>query len=194
MDIRKLLVIIALPLCLNGCVGAAIVAGAGIGATGGTMAYDRRSFHQQFSDRRISDEAKDTIINDATLSGRAHISVATYSGVVLLVGQTQTPELKQHVQDVVKQIKGVKKIYNEIQISGSESLFASVDDAWLTSKVKTMLIRRADLNSGQIKVVTENGVVYLMGNVSHEQANLAADATRRVGGVRKVVEVFQQHS
>lgn len=194
MDVRKLTAVVALALCLNGCVGAAVLAGAGLGASGGSMAYDRRSFHQQFSDRHISDQANDLLHEDESLSGRSHISVATYSGNVLLIGQAQTPELKEHAKELISNIKGVNKIYNEIAVSGSESLLASVDDAWITSKVRTMLIRRTDLNSGQIKVVTENGVVYLMGNVSHEQANLAADAARRVGGVRKVVEVFQQHS
>ncbi|PHQ80873.1 MAG: phospholipid-binding protein [Coxiella sp. (in: Bacteria)] len=192
MDIRKLLLVATLPLLLNGCVGAALLAGASASTVGGKMAMDNRSFHQQFSDRDISDHVHDALFYDNQLNGRSHINVATYNGIVLLVGQTQTPELKERATEIAKATKGIRKVYNELGISGSESFFASVDDGWLTSKVKTMMLRRSGLHSDELKVVTENGVVYLMGDISQAQATLAADTARRVGGVRKVVEVFQQ--
>ena len=194
MKMHKLLLITALPLLLNGCIGAAVLAGAGAGTVGGRMAMDNRTFGQQFKDRRISDKIHNNIMYDNELSHKAHINVATYNGVVLLVGEAQTPELKQHAQQVAENTKGIKKIYNQIALTGSESMLAAVDDSWVTSKVKTMLLRRKGVHSDEIKVVTENGVVYLMGSVSQQQATLAADTARRVGGVRKVVEVFEQHA
>lgn len=191
MDLRKLIVVCTLPLLLSGCIGAALIAGAGAGALGGTVAYDNRSIHNQFSDRMISDKATNQLMYNNQLQNKSNISVATYNGVVLLIGQVQTPELKQYATEVVQKIEGVKKTYNELEVSGSESTFASLGDSWLTSKVKAMLVRREGVPSTQIKVVTEDGIVYLMGIISKEQANQAADAARRVDGVRKVVEVFE---
>ena len=65
------------------------------------------------------------------------------------------------------------------------------NDAWLTTKTKTAMLAAKGLHSAQIKVVTENSVVYLMGLVNHQQANLATSVARRVSGVRKVIRVFQ---
>ena len=194
MQTRKLLALLtlcAVPMLLPGCIAVAIVAGAGAGVETENIVHDNRSVNQQFNDRAISDQAHNALTYDVQLNGRSHINVATYNGVVLLIGQVQTPDLKQHAQDIVSQIKGVKRVYNELTISDSSSFFSSVDDSWITTKVKTMMLKRPELQSTHIKVITENGVVYLMGSVSSEQGALAADTARRVQGVVKVVEAFQ---
>ena len=194
MKALKLLGVMILPVCLSGCVTAAVVAGLGAGAMSGSMAYDHRSVGHQVSDRSISNKAHDTLIYDSELYGKSHISVAVYNGTLLLVGEAQTPELKKRAEQIIASHKGIKKIYNEITISGSESTIAKLDDTWITSKVKTMMLRRKGLETSQIKVVTENGTVFLMGMVNKNQAGLAADTARRVGGVHKVVEVFDYQS
>ena len=187
----QLCIISILPFLLTGCVAVAVVAGAGAGVAGETITHDNRSVSQQFTDRSISDKAQNALFYDPQLSGKSHISVATYNGVVLLIGQVQTADLKQHAQDVVSAVKGVKRVYNELAVSDSASFFSNVDDSWLTTKVKTMMVGRKELESSHIKVITDNGVVYLMGSVSPEQAALAADTARRVKGVVRVVEVFE---
>ncbi len=194
MDIRKLLLVLTIPLWLNGCVAGAVLAGVGVGALSTDVAGDHRGVKQQFADRGTSNNAHDRLTYDPQLYKHARISTATYDGTLLLVGQVQTEDLKQRAEKIALSLEGVKKVYNELEVAGNESMLANVSDAWITSKVKTMLLRRKGLRSEDIKIVTENGVVYLMGDVSHTQANLAADAARRVGGVRKVVEVFSQHS
>lgn len=194
MKIRYLLnvlIISTLPLFLNGCIAVAVVAGAGVGIEGENIAHDNRSVHQQFTDRSISDKAHNALLYDVQLNGSSHINVATYNGIVLLIGQVQTTDLKQRAQNIVSQIKGVTRVYNELSIGDSPSFFSDVDDSWITTKVKTMMLQRKELQSTNIKVITDNGVVYLMGNVSTEQGALAADTARRVKGVVKVVEAFQ---
>ncbi len=194
MTARKLILILIPSLFLTGCIGAALVAGAGAGAVGGKMAYDNRTVHAQYSDRTISNKAHDKIVYDNQLYKHAHINVTTYNGIVLLVGEVDSPELKSYAEQLVQQVPGVIKVYNELQVGDIEATFARSDDTWITTKVKSMMMRRSGLLSSQIKVVTENAVVYLMGNVSKEQAALATDTARRVAGVQKVVEVFEYQS
>lgn len=194
MDLRKLFLVLVIPLFLNGCVAGAVLAGVGVGAVSTDVADDHRGIKQQFADRGTSNNAHDQLAYDPELYKHSRISTATYNGTLLLVGQVQSEELKQRAGKIAEGLEGVKRVYNELVVSGDESMLADMDDAWITSKVKTMMMRRAGLRSGDIKIVTENGVVYLMGDVSHSQASLAADTARRVGGVRKVIEVFQQHS
>ncbi len=198
MLIRKLILACSvplLPLALSGCIaGAVLAAGIGAGAVGADVATDTRGVKQELADRGMSNNAHDVLKYDQQLHNRSHINVATYDGNMLLAGQVQSDDLKQRAGELAANIQGVKKVYNELTVAGNEATLVNMNDAWITSKVKTMMIRRAGLRSEDVKVVTINGVVYLMGDVSRMEASNAADAARRVDGVNKVVEVFSQHS
>ena len=163
-----------------------------VGATaGGAVVYDKRSFKAINEDRHATEIAQTLIDHSKTLKGRSHISVATFNHIMLMIGQAQTPELRDYAYKLVSNVKHVQRIYNEVIIAGSTSLIQRANDAWITTKEKASMLAAKGLNSTQIKVVTESSVVYLMGLVSREQGKLAANVARRVPGVRKVVKVFQ---
>ncbi len=188
MSFLKNTLIIALIACLTGCYSAIFVAGA---TAGGSVVYDKRDFHTMIQDKNIAQNAQAKINSDKELHGNAHISVATFNGIVLLIGQARTAEQAQLAEQIVSTIPGIRRIYNEVNVSKSTRFTRRVDDTWITTKVKTAMIKTGGLHSTEIKVVTENGVVYLLGLVSRTQGNLAADAARRVAGVQKVVKVFE---
>jgi osmotically-inducible protein OsmY len=182
---------------LTGCLPAAALV---VGATaGGAAIYDKRGVSQMFADRHVTQTAQNIINNDRYLGGQTHISVYTYNGIVLLVGQAPTPELKQRAYMLVDSLRGmksiepIKRIWNEITIAPPSSLFERSDDTWLTTAVKTELVATRGVPSNRIKVVTANKVVYLMGIVTRDQGKKAADVARRVAGVRQVVEVFEYY-
>lgn len=186
---KKLLLITLFVLPLYGCVTTTALM---IGATaGGAIIYDKRSLKAMAQDRRISRHANAIIARDSELKGRSHISISVFNQVALLVGQTQTLALKQHASNIIKNIKNLRRTYNGITVAGSTTELQRVSDTWITSKVRTALLKRHGLRSNDIKVVTEAGVVYLMGNVGRDQADLSADAARHVSGVVKVVKVFE---
>lgn len=185
---KKIIAILLLLIPLSGCIPAAVVAGATVG---GAIVYDKRSFKTILQDRHSAQTAQNIINSDPLLKKRTHISVAVFDHIALMVGQAQTPELRQRAYQLVKNVKHIQKVYNEVRIEGSISTLEATNDAWLTTKVKSAMLAAKGLHSTQIKVVTENAVVYLMGMVSHEQGALAANVVRRVNGVRKVVTVFQ---
>lgn len=188
-NIKKLMVLGLLSSqLLTGCVPVALVAGA---AVGGVVVYDRRTLRESFIDREITRRSLYTLRNTAALNGKSHISVATDNRVVLLTGQAQTPELKSLAKQVVSNVPNIKKVYNEIQVAGKNSMMDRTNDSWITTKVKTAMLREKGLKSSDIKVVTESGVVYLMGKVTRDQADLATRVSRRVGGVKMVVKLFQ---
>ncbi len=183
-----LLIIFFSSQLLTGCVPAALVVGA---AAGGAAVYDRRTIKEAYIDRQITRRCLFAIRNTQELKGKSHISVATENRIVLLVGQVQTPELKQLAEQAVSTVPNVKRVYNEIKIAGANSLMERSNDTWITTKVKTALLRERNLKSSEIKVVTEDGTAYLMGRVSRDQADLATRVARRVGGVKMVVKVFE---
>lgn len=184
---KTLALLLLISVCLSGCVIPAVVVGA---TAGGAIIYDKRSFKTMDEDQQAYQYATRWIDQDKLLKGRSHISIAVFNNVALLVGQAQTPEIRQRAYEIASRTKYIKRIYNEIVISGSTTALQRTSDTWITSKVRTALLLKKGLNSNNIKAITEDGVVYLMGDISRRQAKLAADAARRVQGVKKVVKVF----
>ncbi|SDJ64923.1 BON domain-containing protein [Microbulbifer yueqingensis] len=121
----------------------------------------------------------------------ANINVNVFNGVVLLTGQVQDPEMRLLAGRTAQQVKNVRQVYNEIQVRGNVSLLASSSDTWLTTKVRSALLADKEVDSGRINVVVENGVVYLMGLLTRPEAEMAADVTRSIGGVQKVVKAVE---
>ena len=121
----------------------------------------------------------------------SHINVSTYNKVVLLTGEVATNELRTLAGTTARNYKGVRQVYNELKLQGSSSLLARTNDSWLTTKVKTKLLANNEVAGSQIEVVTESGIVYLMGVVSRSAANKASTVASNTGGVIKVVRVFE---
>ena len=98
---------------------------------------------------------------------------------------------KQTLAELVANVPNVRKVYNEMQVSGPRSALTSMSDSTITTKIKTSLLTESDFPSSQVKVVTENGEVFLMGLISRAQAARATDIARSTGGVQKVVQLFE---
>ena len=121
----------------------------------------------------------------------AHISVISFNGVVLLVGQVATSNNRDAAADVAHVVNDVRQVHNELTVMDPISLLARTNDSWLTAKIKTKFIFKGGIDSGKIKIVTENGVVYLMGLITHAQADLAVEVARNSSGIQKIVRVFE---
>jgi osmotically-inducible protein OsmY len=188
---KKLIILLIMTIPLLGCVAAvpvAIVAGA---TAGGAVIYDKRSFKTMSKDQNARNYAQSWLDSDPLLKGHSHISISVFNHIALLVGQAQTPEIRDRAYQIVSRVKNIKRIYNEITITQPISALQRTNDTWITTKVKTAMLAKSGLHSTNLKVVTEDKVVYLMGFVSRKQAALASDTARRISGVTKVVKVFE---
>lgn len=186
--LKKIVAISLLATTLTACVPAALVLGA---AVGGAIIYDNRSLKTIVSDKNITHQALVKIYNDSALRDKAHIVVTSFNRVVLIVGQAPTPELRAKAFELTQSIPNIRRIYNEVTVSAPTSEKRRIDDSWITTKVKSELLAKKGLHSTQMKVLTENGVVYLLGLVTTEQGDLAANVARRVNSVKKVVKLFE---
>ena len=117
--------------------------------------------------------------------------VVSYNGYVLIAGEVPNQGLKDEASAVVREIEGVRRIYNELVIGPKSTSGTEANDAWLTTKIKTALLTDSEVPSLRVKVVTENSVVYLMGLLSTEEANRTAAAAADVDGVTRVVRLFE---
>ena len=188
--IRTLLIFILTANLLGGC-AAVVVGGAAVGAS---AVHERRTVGTMVDDEGIEWKIKSAINENESLSSQSHINVISLNGVVLLVGQTPTEALRQQATTLAKGIEKVRVVHNELSIAAPNSYITRTSDSYITSKVKTSLFKvkgHEDFDPTRVKVVTENGTVYLMGIVYRSEADDAAKQASRVGGVQKVVKLFE---
>ena len=118
--------------------------------------------------------------------------MVSLNGVVLLVGQVASNELKNRASEIASQASTkIKRIHNELEVAGKTSLLARSNDTWIATKVRAQLLANKSVPSGQVRVIAENGAVYLMGIIDQSSGDNAALLARNVSGVTKVVKVFE---
>ncbi len=183
----SILSVIAMACSLQGCF---FVAGAAAGAAAVVVVYDHRKLEKILLDNKITHEAADKINADPDFKG-SHIEISCFNRIVLLTGQTPTSELRQEAEAIVRSIPQVDRIYNQIAIRAPTSSIVRASDSWITTKIKTELLATKGMQSGTVKATTENGVVYLMGVVNRDQADIAATISSQLAGVQRVVKIFQ---
>jgi osmotically-inducible protein OsmY len=173
-------------LILHGC-AAVVVGGTAI------VASDRRTTGTVLDDQTLEVRVIDHIYASEGFEGGDHVKVEVYQGVVLLVGEVTSEEKRVAAGQRAEEVENVAGVVNELLVDESASFGERLDNTWLTTKVKTVLLKENPVpgfDATRIKVVTSQNNVYLMGLVSREEGEAVAEITRNIGGVAKVVKVF----
>ncbi len=122
----------------------------------------------------------------------AAFDVFSHNGIVLLVGQVSSQELKEEATRIAADTSDhIRRIHNELQVAGNRGFLTRTSDSWLATKVRTQLAANDDVDASTIRVIANNGVIYLMGILDEAEGDRAARLTRNVGGVSRVVKVFE---
>jgi osmotically-inducible protein OsmY len=183
--VAKAILCAALLTSLTGCVEM-MVGGAVMGAV---ATADRRTLGAQTEDKSITVKAE---LRVPKIAGPdAHVNIASFNRKVLLTGEVRDEAAKAAVEREVRSIEGVQAVSNELEISGPSSYTSRSSDALITTKVKASLVDMKTISATSFKVVTERGAVYLMGRVTQREGQVAADVTRGVSGVQKVVKILE---
>jgi osmotically-inducible protein OsmY len=182
---KTLLALLFVVPILSAC--APLVVG-GAAATGVVVAEDRRTVGTITEDEAIELKASHRIGDKLK---NAHVSVTSYNRRVLLTGEVPDNAAKVEAARVARGVANVRDVFNELQIAGNSALSARANDAYLTSVVKARFVDAQRFSPLHVKVVTEAGVVYLMGLVTHKEADAATEIARTTSGVRKVVRLFE---
>lgn len=175
---------------LGGCI-AAVVGGA---AAGARAAHDRRDFGSYVGDKRIFLGAYDSLNKDKELALKNRVVIVVYDGVMLLVGEVRTAELKARAENLVSGFEGTRRIVNELEVAEPVGFWSRRRDNTISAHVKTALLDLTSLDGfdpTRVNVTTTHRVVYLMGKVTREEDEAVAGIARDVAGVEKVVKVFE---
>lgn len=196
--------ILALLIATNLLYGCAPVVIGGAAAGTAVVATSRRSPGSVVDDETIELKARLAIIENKELNRQVHVEITSYNGIILLTGQAPSEQLRTEVENLVRKIPEVQSlaskagtappIHDEITIAAPNSLMTRTSDSLVTAKVKTGLLGITDIegfNGTRVKVITENGTVYLMGLLTRKEADAVTEKARQVGGVQRVVKLFE---
>lgn len=176
----------AVSTLLAGC-APVIVAGAVGGAA--LMATDRRSAGAQVDDSSIELKIANNI--GAGFGDRVHVNVTSYNGIVLLTGEVPTQDTMKSIVEIARTTPKVRTVDNELLIGPASNLESRTDDSYITAKVKSRFVEANKFSATHVKVVTERQIVYLMGLVTHAEADAATQITATTSGVTRVVKLLQ---
>lgn len=180
------------PVLLEGCAATVVALGVGVAAGTALVLSERRTAGVMVEDEAI--ELK--ILNNLMVKGEpgrmGHVNVTSYNGSVLLTGEVPNEQARQRAADIASKMEKVSRVYNELRIAGPSAYLTRSSDTYISSKIKTKLVAAKNTLPTRIKVVTENGVVYLMGLVKDQEAEQAIHIARNTGGVQRVVNLFER--
>jgi len=152
--------------------------------------YGERTFGTQVEDESIETKVSHNLGRTDARLGDARINVDSFNGVVLLTGQVPSDELKMKATKVAERVRNVREVHNELAIAANLPASQRLADTWLRTRIRTSLAANEEIDSGRIRVVTENNSVYLMGIVTRNEAERIVRAVSGVGGMQRIVKVF----
>lgn len=184
---KKLAFVLTASILLQGCV-AALLGGAAVGTK---VATDPRTMGTQVDDETLELKVENALDKDAQIQSEARVHAVSYSARVLLIGQVPNEGTKETATSLAKGVEGVIEVYNELRIGPKINFGQITKDSWITTQIKSKMLIDDRVKSTDVKVVTENGEVFLMGNLTQAQADAAAEIASKIDGVRKVIKVFK---
>ena len=176
-------------LAMDGCVPVMVAGGIAVGAT---VATDRRSTGTQVDDEVIEDKASFAI--QEKYKSDVHVDITSFNGIVLLTGEVPSEQVRTDVEQIVRSNPKVRAVQDELVVGKVTDLGSRSNDSVITSKVKARFVETNKFQINHVKVVTERGVVYLMGMVTRDEGNAAAQIASTTEGVQRVVKVFEYTS
>ncbi|KMJ44226.1 division/outer membrane stress-associated lipid-binding lipoprotein [Xenorhabdus khoisanae] len=187
MRLFSLLLVCFSAMLLQGCIGAAVVGSAAIATKAGS---DPRTIGQQVDDTTLEARISNAISKDPQIKAKTRVVVTVYQGKVLLTGQSPDMALADRAKQIASKVEGTDVVYNEIRQGNPVALGTASVDTWLTTKVRSKILTSDAVKSSSIKIVTENGEVFLFGIVTKQEGAAAAKIASETSGVRRVTTAF----
>ena len=184
MRTHLLLALAALTISLQGCLPLAVT---GIGATA-LLVDDRRSTGVYVEDENVEWKARGRLLERFK---DVHINVTSFNLSVLLTGEVPTEQMKLEIAEAIRNIPSVKNVVNELAVGGNSAYTSRANDTFITTNVKTRFINNGKFSINHVKVVTEAGTAFLLGIVTREEGDAAAELARTTSGVSRVVKAFE---
>ncbi|CAI0775501.1 Osmotically-inducible protein Y precursor [Serratia marcescens] len=187
MKLKATFAVLSSALLLQGCIAGVVVGSAAVATK---TATDPRSVGTQVDDGTLEARVENALSKDQQLKKEARVVATAYQGKVLLTGQSPNADLTARAKQIAMGVEGTTEVYNEIRQGTPVSLSTASSDTWITTKVRSQLLTSDTVKSSNVKVTTENGEVFLLGLVTQQEGQSAAQIASQVSGVKHVTTAF----
>lgn len=187
MKLKATFAVLSSALLLQGCIAGVVVGSAAVATK---TATDPRSVGTQVDDGTLEARVERALSKDQQLKKDARVVATAYQGKVLLTGQSPNADLTARAKQIAMGVEGTTEVYNEIRQGTPVSLSTASSDTWITTKVRSQLLTSDTVKSSNVKVTTENGEVFLLGLVTQQEGQSAAQIASQVSGVKHVTTAF----
>ncbi|CAI1765831.1 division/outer membrane stress-associated lipid-binding lipoprotein [Serratia marcescens] len=187
MKLKATFAVLSSTLLLQGCIAGVVVGSAAVATK---TATDPRSVGTQVDDGTLEARVENALSKDQQLKKDARVVATAYQGKVLLTGQSPNADLTARAKQIAMGVEGTSEVYNEIRQGTPVSLSTASSDTWITTKVRSQLLTSDTVKSSNVKVTTENGEVFLLGLVTQQEGQSAAQIASQVSGVKHVTTAF----
>ena len=183
-----LCVIMVTSSILSSC--APLVQGAAAVTTVATMSNDRRTMGEILDDKTLYIELGNLVVDDTMLDD-SHINFNVYNQSVLMTGEAPDINTRDYLESIVKSKSSkIKQLVNEVDVMPKSSYLNRARDGVITVQVETLFFDQEVFHPSHVSVLTEKGVVYLMGSVTKREAEHATNIASKAKNVKKVVKLF----
>lgn len=187
MKLKATFAVLSSALLLQGCIAGVVVGSAAVATK---TATDPRSVGTCVDDGTLEAVVESALSKDQQLKKDARVVATAYQGKVLLTGQSPNADLTARAKQIAMGVEGTTEVYNEIRQGTPVSLSTASSDTWITTKVRSQLLTSDTVKSSNVKVTTENGEVFLLGLVTQQEGQSAAQIASQVSGVKHVTTAF----
>ncbi len=152
--------------------------------------YGKRTLGAQVEDESIETKIAHNLRRGDARLGDARINVDSYNAIVLLTGQVPSDELKQKATEIARDVRNVRDVHNELSVAANLPASQRMSDTWINTRIRTSLATDETIDTSRLRFITENASVYVMGIVTRAEADRIVNAISRIGGVQRIVKVF----
>lgn len=158
--------------------------------TGANLIYDRHNVYKKLSDYQLSAEAQQLLFDDRILKQPGcSLDLAVFNGDILLAGHVPNAELRALASQRLRRISGYRELFDQVSVRISSS--GSLSDGWITAKIRSKILSNSSIDPNTFKIITADGIVYIMGNVRPREAEQVIDYARNTSGVIRVVKLMR---
>lgn len=183
----KLITLLFIPFLLSACVGSVLT-------TGAELYYERYQVGKMLDDHHLVSSGNKILQHNRHILAHSRVILTAFNQDLIITGQVPNHAMKSFVNKILSPLKpNRRRLFNELQIGPKISHTTIIKDSWITSKLRAKMLVNSHINQKAFKVITENGVVYIVGDVKKEQAKIVIDIAKRLSGVKKVVRILKYY-
>lgn len=188
MIFKKFIALFCIGLLVTNCATSGVIS-----RSDGSLSPDpgKRSFGSFIDDRQLIEVVQTNLDSADHKFFLSNINVYSFNQVILLTGEVPTEALKARATQIAKKVHLVRGVHNELQVAPNASFMSRANDNWIHNKIIAKLISEDNIEANRVEVIVENEVVYLMGLLRWEEAEIVTDLVRYTNGVNRVVRAIE---